>query len=448
MSAKQLSKSKLEEKYVAPKEAKTLVQIEHFKDLKLGFMTHLGLYNQIGFIESWALSDEEQRNNWSQWGIDWTDRRTFKKQYYNLNKSFNPMRLEPDRWAQFAQRNGFKYALLPTKHHDGFCLWDTKETDYKVTASNVPFASNKYADIFGSLCRAFQRYGIETGAYFSKSDWYDKRYWPDEFKLGTTHKHIGYDPQKNQQLFQQFREFTKAQMIEIVSNYAPIDILWLDGAQVGRLYNQDIDIDEIRQCLLAINPNLLVVDRMNPGVSENYLTPEQTIPDTHLNVPWESCISLGSGFAYGFDDKYKSAKQITATFVEILCKGGNLALNIAPQGDGRLPAKAIANVEQFGMWVTKHQKAIYSTRPIAPYWQQNCGTVRTKAGQKYLFVLPNHELLITPKYVYIKIDINLKRVLYYDEPVVVTKFADSYRLTMPKSQVDSLLPLCFVFAFE
>lgn len=439
-------KSKREEEYVWTTDEKILKKLEEFQDMKLGFMTHFGTYNQIGCVESWPLSDEKLRNRWSQWGIDWTDIESFKKQYWDLNISFNPTRFEPQRWANFLARNGFKYSLLPTKHHDGFCMWNTNETDYKTTSENCPFAISEYADVFGSLVKEQQKLGIMTGAYFSKADWHHEDFWPEEFKVsGNTHKHPGYDARENPEKWDNFRKFTKRQMVEIIRDYEGVDIMWIDGGWLRDDHGENLNMDEITDTLREYNPNLLMVNRLGGGYSEDYITPEQTIPHHYMAVPWESCISLGGGFSYHFEDTYMKATQLTKMFVEILCKGGNLALNIAPQPDGRLPNKAMAQVEQFGKWLNENDKAIFATRPIAPYWNGNCGLTRDKVGSKYLFVLWDQDDLVVPKYVYFNIDYKISEVYYKDEPAKIKYMGNRYRITMPDCYVDSLLPLCFVF---
>ena len=158
------------ETYVRPTDPAILQQLEWFQDQKLALMMHFGLYCQPGMVASWALSDKD--SDWSRHQVNWADGETFKKQYFNLNRSFNPVRFQPEEWAQMAEDCGFRYLILTTKHHDGFCLWDTKYTDYKTTAEDCPFHEHKNADIVKSMFDAFREKGIGIGAYFSKADWH------------------------------------------------------------------------------------------------------------------------------------------------------------------------------------------------------------------------------------------------------------------------------------
>ena len=154
-----------------PEDPLLLERLEWFKDQKLGLMMHWGPYSQLGLVESWALSDED--GDWSRDDVDWTDdMEDFKREYFDLNKTFNPIRFQPEEWAEMAADNGFKYFLFTTKHHDGFCMWDTKTTEYRITGKDTPFHKHKYADICRTLFDAFRAKGLGISAYFSKADWH------------------------------------------------------------------------------------------------------------------------------------------------------------------------------------------------------------------------------------------------------------------------------------
>ncbi len=436
-----------EQNYYIPKERNILDKLSEFQDRKLGFMMHFGVFTQFGMVESWALSDEHASDRWSQEGVDWhDDMEEFKAQYWESNKSFNPTRFDPQRFADVIKGFGFKYVLIPTKHHDGFCLWDTKYSEYKSTNDDCPYHTNKNADIFGSLIKEFQKDDLMIGAYFSKPDWNCDDYWPEDFKTsGQIDRNVGYDIAEFPEKWDRFRQYTENQMIEIVSNYDKIDIMWLDGGQVKKGNNQDIKIDDITNKMREVNPDLIVCDRTCGGFSENYITPEQTIPDHYIGIPWESCITLGGPFSYSYRDQYKSPKEVAEIFVEIICKGGNLALNVAPQPDGRLPANALTILTDFSDWVDEHKDAIFNTRATYPYYNGNCGVVKDKLGQHHLFVNNKKGRLTTPKYVYINIDLNIKKAFYKDEEVIVTKIGEKYRFEMPRKYIDRKESLVNVF---
>ncbi|MCL2811982.1 MAG: alpha-L-fucosidase [Clostridia bacterium] len=356
-----------EEEYVWPTDPKILQKLEWFQDQKLAFMTHFGMYSQIGLIESWPLSDEDA--TWSRTDVDWErDGESFRKQYAELNKSFNPVRLMPEIWAQFAADAGFKYFILTTKHHDGFCLFDTKYTGYKTTDPSCPFHRHRYADIVRHLFDAFRGRGLGIGAYFSKPDWHCPWYWAQGMDRPiASDRNPTYTPSEHPALWEKFIQFTHGQMMELVEGYGKLDILWLDGGQVNPNNGQDIRLHELVARARAITPDLLVADRTIGGEFENYITPEQAIPGQPVRVPWESCVTIGTGFSYRYSDQYKSSRTLTHMLLDTVSRGGNLALNIGPQPDGRLPKEAVQSALGLGAWLKVNGEAIYGTRICAPY---------------------------------------------------------------------------------
>lgn len=149
-----------------------LQKIDQWQDLKFGFFMHWGIYAQKGLVESWSICNE-----------DWIDRKGvpyeyYKQWYWNLSKEFNPKQFNPDKWAKIAKNAGMKYVVFTSKHHDGFCMYDTKYTDYKITNKHVsPFAREDGRDVFAEVLKSFRNEGFWTGVYFSKADWHDTNYW-------------------------------------------------------------------------------------------------------------------------------------------------------------------------------------------------------------------------------------------------------------------------------
>lgn len=353
------------ETYVEVTDPLVKAELEKFRDRKLALMMHFGIYTQLGIHESWPLVDAEAF--WSRSLVDWSDGEDFKRQYLEMWKSFNPVRLEPDRWAKLAKKNGFKYLVFTAKHHDGFCLFDSKYTGFKVTHPQCPYSKNRNADIVKCVFDAFRAEGLEISCYFSKPDWHHRDYW-DNCGLGwKTTRWPSYDVKKNPERWSRFAQFTRNQILELVRDYGPFACLWLDGGQVQRRAGLDIGIEDIVAEVRKIRPGLIVADRTAGGMAENIITPEQTVPEKPLAVPWESCVTMGTGFAYRYDDFYKSPRELIHLLVDIVAKGGNLALNVAPGPDGRLPQPAIDRMEAMGAWLKKNGEAIYATRVLAPY---------------------------------------------------------------------------------
>ncbi|WP_211749763.1 alpha-L-fucosidase [Paenibacillus sp. Marseille-Q4541] len=359
-----------DEKWTKPEDPAILEQLEWFRDQKLGLMMHWGIYSQIGLVESWALIDEDEE--WSRNEVDWdVSSAELKQQYFDLNKSFNPLRFQPDQWADLAKESGFKYLIFTTKHHDGYCMWDTKTTDYRVTGPESPYKDHKYADITKHVFDAFRDKGLAIAAYFSKADWHTPYYWPEGMERSEyTRRGPSYDPAQHPELWEKFVQFTHEQMMELLTDYGRIDILWLDAGWVrdGGKIPQDIRLGELVDRARETQPWLLSADRTVGGAYENYITPEQTIPEKVMDVPWESCITLGSAFSFRYEDTYKSLREVVHILLEIVAKGGNLALNIAPQPDGRLPKGAVQTLKELGTWMETYSEAIYGTRICAPYF--------------------------------------------------------------------------------
>ncbi len=352
--------------YVTPKEPEVRERLEWFKDQKLALMMHWGLYSTIGIRESWPLSDADAK--WSRDNVDWTkDAEEFKRQYIGLIKSFNPVCFEPEKWAKAAKEGGFRYLIFGTKHHDGFCLFDSKYSDFKTTSKECPFSSNPRSNIVRHVFDAFRAQGLGIGAYFSKPDWHNNDYW-ENFGLGRyTNRMPTYDVKKNPEKWNNFAQYTRNQIVELVRDYGKIDIIWLDGGQVQRRCGLDINIESIIAEARKHNPSLISVDRTAGGSCENVITPEQTIPRNPIAVPWESCITMTDRWSFHFNEIYKSKRAIIHMLIDIVAKGGNLALNVGPQPDGHLPQQALERMRELGKWLGKNGEAIYDTRPLPPF---------------------------------------------------------------------------------
>ncbi len=196
-----------EKDYVEPSSV-IINKLEEFKDMKLGIMVHWGLYSQVGVLASWGLVDAEK--SWSREQNEFGDRpnwredgKKLREEYFSLINSFNPIRFNPSDWAELASKNCFKYLIFTTKHHDGFCMWDTKQTDFKITNSKCPFSSHEKADVVKHVFDAFREKGLSIGAYFSKPDWHCNDYWENNY-LGETTRMPTYNVNENPEKWQAF----------------------------------------------------------------------------------------------------------------------------------------------------------------------------------------------------------------------------------------------------
>lgn len=394
--------------YIPPKEPEVAKHIEWFRGLKLGFMMHWSPASQLGTYESWPLSSGDA--HWAIEDMDWTDVDTFKEQYRNANRTFNPVKFRPDKWAKLAKDCGFQYLLFTTKHHDGFCMYDTKTTDYKITDSTCPFHTNPNADITGALYREFKKQGLGISVYFSKPDWHSDAYWHRDFGEARN-RNVNYDIQKYPELWASYVDFVHEQITELCTNYGKVDVLWLDGGWVrpdNRL--QDIRLGEVVSKIRSSSqPHLIVCERTAGGIYENIITPEKTIPERVLPVPWETCIPLGDYFSFHYQDHYKSGQELVHMLLEVISKGGNLALNIPPQPDGALPVPAVQSLRELGQWLDIFGDGIYQTTVQAPYFEN--GLAYTKKGDKtYAFYLYN-QFPRLPRRLILTAEQNIQRIV-------------------------------------
>ena len=385
------------EDYVPVTDPLVREKLEAWQDLKLGLFMHWGPYSQWGVVESWSLCND-----------DWCDRRHgrfesyahYKEDYRELRRTFDPVDFDPDRWVEAARGAGMKYLVFTTKHHDGFCMFDSRLTDYKVTSKECPFHVHPRADVTGELFEAFRGAGFLVGAYFSKPDWDCPDYWWPY--RATPDRHVNYDPARHPERWERYQAFTRGQIEELMTRYGRVDMLWLDGAWVRPIenmpeefrdwalkeeWNQDVDMASIAAMARRHQPGLIVVDRWVSGEFENYLTPEQRVPEEAIHVPWESCITMAPGWSYNEHHEYKPVRALVHMLVEVVSKGGNLLLNIGPSPKGDWAPDAYARLEGLGAWMRVNGEAIYATRAIEPYADGRLRLTRGKDGAVHAIYL-------------------------------------------------------------
>jgi len=345
--------------YVWPTDQKVLQKLDNWQDLKFGVIFHWGIYAVPGIVESWSICSEDE--NWiprdSTIGYD-----AYKKWYWDLSKVFNPTKFNPDQWAKACKDAGMKYVVFTTKHHDGFCMFDTKQTSFSI--ANGPFGNNPKRDVAKYVFESFRNQNFMIGAYFSKPDWHSPYYWWPRY--ATPNRNPNYDINKHPARWEAFQKFTYNQISELMHNYGSIDILWLDGGQV-RPPKQDIHMDKIAAMAREAQPGILMVDRTVHGMYENYQTPEQSIPSEQLEFPWESCITLGKDWGWNSYSKDKPTAKIISSLIEIVAKGGSLLLGVGPTPEGLISDTQVAHLKLIGDWMKTNGEAIYNTRSTAVY---------------------------------------------------------------------------------
>ncbi|HCX23308.1 MAG: alpha-L-fucosidase [Flammeovirgaceae bacterium] len=353
--------------YEWPEDPLVLDKLEQWRDLKFGMIIHWGLYAQAGIVESWELTSEDWINR-----KDSMTHHEYKQWYRSLKDDFNPVNFNPDAWAETAKRAGMKYVVFTTKHHDGFNMFDTQFSDFKIT--NGPFADDPKADVVQYVFDAFRKQDMMIGAYFSKPDWSSQYFWWE--KYATDDRNVNYNLSVHPDRWQKYQQFVFNQVEELTTGYGDLDILWFDGGWVreGRMVHggeQSVNMPALADMARTNQPGILIVDRTVPGKYENYQTPERTIPEEQLTHPWESCIPLNNNWGYVPKDESKSSEQIIHSLVEIVAKGGSLLLGIGPKPDGTIRESDVVKMNEIGDWLQVNGEAIYGTRTLDAYQSGN-----------------------------------------------------------------------------
>lgn len=377
-----------------------LKKLEEWQSLKFGLLMHWAPSSQWGIVKSWSLCSEDE---------DWCKRKIenyteYKRQYENLIKTFNPVKFNPGKWANAAAEAGMKYVIFTTKHHDGFCMYDSAYTNYKITDNECPFHIHPKANIAKEIFDEFRGKNFMTGVYFSKPDWHSDYFWWQKF--AAPDRNVNYNVNKYYDRWQKFVDFTHNQIDELMTSYGKIDILWLDGCWVRnyskaqliqeqnnvnyniyRVQNQDINMPVIAKQSRIKQPGLIVVDRAVPGPYQNYLTPENQVPEETLPYPWETCMPMTPSWSYEPGLEYKPARKLIHLLIDIVSKGGNFLLNVAPTSTGDFEAEAYSRLKEIGIWMDINSEAIYNSHPAFPYREGKVCFTQLNNGNIYAIYL-------------------------------------------------------------
>ena len=373
--------------YVWPTDQAVLDKLDKWQDKKFGVLFHWGLYSVPGIVESWSICSED---------VDWIGRKVnlpydeYKKWYFNLKDSLNPVDFNPEQWADIMDRAGMKYMVFTTKHHDGFCTFDSKLTDF--TVAKGPFASNPRKNVAKEVFNAFRDKDFMIGCYFSKPDWHCEWFWNPYF--ATPNRRINYKKERHPDWWKNYQDFTAGQLGELLGgDYGKFAILWLDG---GWITGDDIKLDSIlADARGSRHPGLISVDRAIKGRNENYQTPERGIPTTQLNYPWESCITLSNDWGWVPNAPFKSPTKVLGLLSEITAKGGCLLLGVGPTAQGLIQPEVEERLTVIGDWLGKNGEAIYSTRTTPLYNDGSVWFTANKDGKTLyaIYALPENEKL-------------------------------------------------------
>jgi alpha-L-fucosidase len=321
-----------------------------FDTARFGMFIHWGHCSQNGWELSWPLVGGV--------GVLPDGQSLGVEEYHAGARTFNPEKFDPRMWAKLAKRAGMQYAVLTSKHHDGFAMFHTRESDYSIEHS--PFKR----DIVREYVEAFRAEGLKVGLYFSLIDWHHPDY--PAFTDADKPYRFGNWRRSTPAQWDNYIKFMFAQIRELLTNYGKIDLVWFDGGWERK--PDEWKADELVAMMKSLQPETLINDRL-PGHGD-FKTPEQAVPPTAPEGPWETCLTINNSWGYNPSDKHlKSTRSLIHTLCEVAGKGGNLLLNVSPMGNGELPPEHVARLHQIADWISRNQEGIIGTTPGLEPWQ-------------------------------------------------------------------------------
>jgi len=356
-----------------------------FEDAGLGVFVHWGVYSLLGKGE-WVMNNDKIPI----------------AEYQKLPPTFNPTKFDAEAWVKLAKAAGARYITITTKHHDGFCMFDSKLTDYDIVDA-TPYGK----DPIKALADACHKHNVKLFFYYSILDWRH----PDYFPLGKTGHHAGRAEKGD---WRKYVEYYQGQVRELCTNYGEIGGLWFDGWWDRP--DADWDLEGTYKLIHELQPGALVGNNHHvaPFPGEDIQIFEQDLPgkntagfnkaEATTKLPLETCLTMNRSWGYNSaDDHYKTVEQIVQALVGAAGRGANLLLNVGPKPDGTIPAEAVERLQALGQWLEKYGETVYGTRrgPVPPAaW--GVSTAREGRGGKaptvYLHVLdPKVEALELPK---------------------------------------------------
>ncbi len=322
-----------------------------FEDAGFGLFIHLGIYSVAGIVESWSMkfmgSEDDVDPKAKGWSV---------ADYEALAPRFKAENYDPDAWCQLAAKAGMKYAVMGTKHHDGFCMWDTKTKDF----SSAKIGPKR--DLVAPFVEACRKADLKVGLYFSLPDWTDEDYsaMPASIRFSSPKYPSRFDPDGWNRYLK--RMFT--QIEELLTNYGKIDLFWFD---VPGWAGERWCAEELKMMMLNLQPGIICNDRL-PGMGD-YATPEQQIPLEPLNGVWETCMTMNHQWSWSpIESTYKTPGELLRYLVDVRSKGGTLLLNVGPKADGTFPQPAVDRLEAIGKWISHSGESLYGCgRGISPW---------------------------------------------------------------------------------
>jgi alpha-L-fucosidase len=332
-----------------PKETETqkVQRMKWWTDARFGMFIHWGLY-ALPARHEWVKNYERLTN----------------EQYQKYFDMFNPDMFDPHEWAKMAKAAGMKYVVLTAKHHEGFCLFDSKFTDYKST--NTPYGK----DLIKEYVEAFRAEGLKVGFYYSLIDWHHPDYTVDSNHPQRQTSDSAYARLNKGRDMIKYREYIKNQVRELLTNYGEISIIWFDFSFPGKngKSHTDWDSENLLKLARSLQPGIIVDDRLDLSNVEggwDFVSPEQVKvakwPEINgKRIPWETCQTFSGSWGYYRDEySWKSPAQLLELLIESVSKGGNLLLNVGPTARGVFDSRAQERLKSMGEWMKFNNRSIY-----------------------------------------------------------------------------------------
>lgn len=339
------------------------------------------VHDRFGMFIHWGLYALPARHEWVK-SKELIDNENYEKYF----KHFDPDLFDARQWARAAREAGMKYFVITTKHHEGFCLWDTQQTDYKVT--NTPIGR----DLLREVVDAFRAEGLHIGFYYSLIDWHHPDFPIDVFhplrdREDAAELNKGRDVKK-------YAAYMREQVRELLTNFGKIDVLWFDFSYPTSVYkglpgkgHADWESDELLKMIRELQPNAMVNNRLDlADVAPDMATPEQYQPTEWVKhngepVVWEACQTFSGSWGYHRDETtWKSPEQLIQMLINTVACGGNLLMNVGPTARGNLDERALDALGEYAEWMRVHQRSIYGCTQ-SEYTAPN-GCVYTQNGKR------------------------------------------------------------------
>lgn len=408
------------------------LRLAWFHQAKFGMFIHWGIYS----VPAGDCPETDNEGNVGEWimykaGMSSED-------YEKFAGNFNPVDFDAKEWVKIAKDAGMKYMVVTAKHHDGFCMYDSKYTEYDIVDA-TPF--NR--DPLKELSEACHETGIKFCVYYSLVDWHHPEF-PQQYSQSNHTHPEGFHGNPNPDAdINKYAEYMNNQLEELLTNYGDIGIVWFDKGgsfmayDMSEVFDNQKTVDLIHQ----LQPNCLINNRLDAGA--DYGTPEQHIPEDAQKTAFEVCMTLNDhwGFVSG-DNNWKSSKQLIQNLSDIAGKGGNFLLNVGPTSKGKIPDTSVKILSEMGKWMETNGVSIYGTQAF-PYktqcWSAN---ITYKPGQMFL----HPYRFQTSTWLHIRGTHNLKPLKAYllensAETLTIEEYSNSWMVKLPENIKDLYKPV-------